>query len=64
MLAMAPRVPVMSLLAINSCSSVTAAMTTKATRAGPNATLSRSRAWRAPAALWSSTGVTLRAWAD
>ena len=44
MLAIAPNAPVMSLLAINNCSSVTAAMTTNATRAGPNATRSRSRA--------------------
>ena len=61
MLAMAPNAPVMSLLAINSWSNVTAAMMTSATTAGPNATLTRSRAWRAPAARLSSTRVTLGA---
>jgi len=35
MLAIAPSAPVMSLLAITSCSSVTAEMTTNATIAGP-----------------------------
>ena len=44
MLAIAPSAPVMSLLAITNCSRVTAAMTTRATAAGPNATRSRSRA--------------------
>ena len=59
MLAIAPSAPVMSLLAISNWSSVIAAMMTKATTAGPNATLTRSRAWRAPAARLSSTRVTL-----
>ncbi len=59
MLAMAPSAPVMSLLAINNWISVTAAMMTNATTAGANATLTRSRAWRAPAARLSSTRVTL-----
>ena len=44
MLAIAPNAPVMSLLAISNSSSVTAAMTINATRAGPNATRNRSRA--------------------
>ena len=48
MLAIAPSAPVMSLLAMSSCSSVTAAMMTSATTDGPNATRSRSRAWRVP----------------
>ena len=48
MLAIAPSAPVMSLLAITSCSNVTAAMITNATTAGPNATRRRSRAWWAP----------------
>ena len=61
MLAMAPSAPVMSLLAINNCSNVTAAMMTSATTAGPNATRTRSRAWRAPAGRLSSTRVTLGA---
>ncbi len=59
MLAMAPRAPVMSLLAISSWMSVTAAMMTNATTAGANATLTRSRAWRAPAARLSSSRVTV-----
>ena len=61
MLAMAPNAPVMSLLAISNWSSVTAATMPNATTAGPNATLTRSRAWRAPAAWLSSTRVTLGA---
>ena len=48
MLAIAPKAPVMSLLAMSSCSSVTAAMMTSATMDGPNATRSSSRAWRVP----------------
>ena len=44
MLAIAPSAPVMSLLAITNCNNVTAAMTTNATTAGPNATRRRSRA--------------------
>ena len=60
MLAIAPSVPVMSLLAMTSCSSVTAAMTINATTAGPNATRSRSRACRAPAAGLSCTRLTVR----
>ena len=48
MLAMAPSAPVISLLAMSNCSSVTAAMMTSATTEGPNATLSSSRAWRVP----------------
>ena len=59
MLAIAPNAPVMSLLAITSCSSITAAMMTNATTAGPNATRRRSRAWWAPAARLSCTRVTL-----
>ncbi len=57
MLAIAPSAPVMSLLAITNCNNVTAAMTTKATTAGPNATRSRSRAWWAPGVRLS--GVTV-----
>src|SRR3954468_1847450 len=48
MLAIAPSAPVMSLLAMSNCRSVTAAMTTSATIDGSNATRSRSRAWRVP----------------
>jgi hypothetical protein len=44
MLAIAPSAPVMSLLAMSSCSSTTAAMMSSATADGPNATLNRSRA--------------------
>ena len=55
MLAMAPSAPVMSLFAMSSCSSITAAMTTSATTDGPNATLTRSRAWRLPTDLFSTT---------
>ncbi len=55
MLAIAPSAPVMSLLAMSSCSNVTAAMTTNATTDGPNATLNRSRAWRVPTDLLSTT---------
>ncbi|CNI11464.1 Uncharacterised protein [Mycobacterium tuberculosis] len=58
MLAMAPSAPVMSLLAISSCSSVTAATMTSASSAGPKATRTRSRACRAPAARLSCTRVT------
>src|ERR1700694_2250042 len=58
MLAIAAGAPVMSLLAMSNCSSVTAAMTTSATNDGPNATLSRSRAWRGPAARLSTTNVS------
>ena len=47
-LATAPRVPVRSLLATTSCSRVIAAMTTRATRDGPNATRTRSRGCGAP----------------
>jgi hypothetical protein len=61
MLAMAPNAPVMSLFAINNSINVTAAMMTNATTAGPNATRTRSRACRAPAARLSSTRVTLGA---
>src|ERR1700694_4773289 len=61
MLAIAPGAPVMSLLAMSSCSSVTAAMMTSATNDGPNATLSRSRAWRVPAARLFTTNVSLLA---
>ena len=55
MLAIAPSAPVMSLFAISSCSSTTAAMMTSATTDGPNATLNRSRAWRVPTGLFSTT---------
>ena len=48
MLAIAPGAAVMSLLAISSCSSATAAMMPSATMDGPNATRSSSRAWRVP----------------
>ncbi len=48
MLAIAPSAPVMSLLAMSSCRSVTAAMMTSATMDGPNATRSSSRACRGP----------------
>src|SRR5829696_5082532 len=48
MLAIAPGAPVMSLFAMSSCRSVTAAMMTSATPDGPNATRSSSRAWRVP----------------
>src|SRR6476620_6691620 len=51
MLAIAPRAPVMSLLAMSSCSNTTAATMTSATMDGPNATLSSSRAWRVPTGL-------------
>ena len=51
MLATAPRVPVRSLLAMTSCSSVIAAMTTSATSDGPNATRTRSRGCGAPGAV-------------
>ena len=61
MLAMAPNVPVMSLLAMTSCSRTTAAMTTNATTDGPNATLSRSRAWRVPTGRLVTGRVTPRA---
>ena len=47
-LAIAPGAPVMSLLAMSSCRSVTAAMTTSATTDGPKATRSSPRAWRVP----------------
>src|SRR5512143_2868780 len=50
MLAVAPSAPVMSLLAATSWMSTTAAITSSATRDGPNATVSRSRGWRGPAA--------------
>lgn len=59
MLAMAPHAPVMSLLAISNWSSVTAAMMPNATTPGPNATLTRSRAGRAPAARSSALADTL-----
>src|SRR5690348_11964049 len=55
MLAIAPEAPSMSLLAISSCSSTTAAMTTSATADGPNATRNRSRACRLPTDLFSTT---------
>src|SRR4029077_2264776 len=51
MLAIAPKAPVMSLLAMSSCSNTTAATMTSATTDGPNATLSSSRAWRVPTGL-------------
>ena len=55
MLAIAPSDPVISLFAINSCNSTTAAMTINATAEGPNATRNRSRAWRLPTDLFSTT---------
>ncbi len=57
MLAIAPDAPVMSLLAMSSCRSTTAAMMTSATTDGPNATRSNSRAWRVP------TGRSSTSWA-
>ena len=51
MLATAPNVPVRSLLAMTSCTSVTAAMMATATRDGPNATRTRSRGCGAPTAV-------------
>ena len=51
MLAIAPKAPVMSLLAMSSCSNTTAATMTSATMDGPNATRSSSRAWRVPTGL-------------
>ncbi|GAB5903043.1 hypothetical protein OKHIF_11440 [Mycobacteroides chelonae] len=44
MLATAPNVPVMSLLAITNCTKTIAAMTTNATADGPKATVSSARA--------------------
>ena len=60
MLAIAPNAPVMSLLAITNCTSTTAAMITRATADGPNATLSRSRAWRVPTGRLSTSCVAPR----
>ncbi len=55
MLAIAPSEPVMSLFAMSSCSSTTAAMMISATADGPKATRNRSRAWRLPTDLFSTT---------
>ena len=60
MLAMAPNAPVISLLAINSCSRVIAAMMPSAATDGPNATRSRSRACRVPTDRLSTSWVAPR----